>query len=90
MLSVIPNLSCEKSKILVNSVTCPLSLRQIYENPKITEMDKKLYLQDKFQDSEFSSSLGLTQRKIKSEAKLSKRVYAIFTELNPDTVFDEN
>jgi hypothetical protein len=89
MLSVIPNLSSEKSKILVNSVPCPLSLRQIYENPKITDLDKKLYLQDKFYDSEISASSS-TQRKIKCEAKLSKRVYSIFTEMNPDTVFDEN
>lgn len=95
MLATIPSVSIEKSKALSLNYSCPAALRKEYENPKISVTDKKTLLQDKFQDFDSilssSSSSSQTQKKIKNrvEIKLSKRLFHIFTELDPDTPFDD-
>ena len=96
MLATIPSISIEKSKALSLTYSCPAALRKEYEKKNISENDKKILLQDKFQDFEnniilSSLSSSQTQKKIKNrvESKLSKRIFHIFTELDPEKPFDE-
>ena len=96
MLATIPSISIEKSKALSLTYSCPAALRKEYEKKNIAENDKKILLQDKFQDFEnniilSSLSSSQTQKKIKNrvESKLSKRIFHIFTELDPEKPFDE-
>jgi hypothetical protein len=95
MLATIPSVSIEKSKALSLTYSCPAALRKEYEKTTISESDKKILLQDKFQDFDVilssSSSSSQTQKKTKNrvESKLSKKIFHIFTELDPETPFDE-
>lgn len=95
MLATIPSVSIEKSKALSLTYSCPAALRKEYENANISEGDKKTLLQHKFQDYDLiltsSSSSSQIQKKVKNrvESKLSKKIFHIFTELDPETPFDE-
>ena len=96
MLATIPSISIEKSKALSLTYSCPAALRKEYEKRNISENDKKILLQEKFQDFEnniilSSLSSSQTQKKTKNrvESKLSKRIFHIFTELDPEKPFDE-
>ena len=88
MLSTIPSVSTEKSRSLVRTYSCPLSLRQIYENKNLNIIEKKNFLQDKFQDLD-SISLSQNCRKNRLENKLSNRFFHIFTSLDDKKLFDE-
>ena len=97
MLATIPSISIEKSKALSLTYSCPAALRKEYEKKNIAENDKKILLQDKFQDfennniilSSLSSSQMQKKTKNRVESKLSKRIFHIFTELDPEKPFDE-
>ena len=98
MLSSIPSVSQEKAKSLSRIYSCPTALRLSYQNPATSDNDKKLLLQKSFhfvtdENQEFSGiekmNVKVKLKNSRVEAKLSKKIFHIFTEMDPDFLFDE-
>ena len=98
MLSSIPSVSQDKAKSLSRIYSCPTALRLSYQNPAISDNDKKLLLQKSFhfvadENQEFSGiekmNVKVKLKNSRVEAKLSKKLFHIFTEMDPDFLFDE-